>query len=984
VARIVGGGLAGREPGAERVSTVDPNRLRGPEGMASRGFSRVEEVYVEALGRSPAERNRFLEEACAGNAALLHEVRSLLSLAEAAAPFLEESASAATTREFHDLKGCRLGPYEVRDRIGTGGMGEVYRARDTRLERDIAIKVLPGTAAGDDERRRRLEREARSAAALNHPNIATVYEIGEHEGILYIAMELIEGRTLKDRLATGPLSVPELLALAVQIARGLAKAHGAGIVHRDLKPGNLMVTGDGLVKILDFGLARRAPRAAGPGSGITREGAVLGTVEYMSPEQATARPIDHRSDQFALGAILYEMATGRRTFERATIPQTLAAVIEGEPVPVRKVNPGIPVELAAIVERCLAKDPERRFEETADLARALELASATAAATGRPARGWWMTGLAAVALVAALALLRYSPRSNVSETLDAVPDVVPLTAYPGSEDEPTFSPDGSQVAFTWDGDDQDNPDIYVKTVGSERPLRLTADPARDGSPAWSPDGTRIAFLREKSGGGSELLLVPPVGGPERRLADVQGRPDEGLAWSPDSRSLAVVDRSSPAERCGIFLLDAADGTRRRLTSPPAPSFDAQPAFSPDGRTVAFRRPPIFGVFLVSTAGGDPRPLVEGGDWRTRLAWAPGGREIILAAERLSGRGQRPLGSEGGAGVILWRVPIDGSPARPLRFGVNAASAAVSRDGRRLAYSQGTADLDIWRLDLRPRETTRAGPRRFIASTRMDANPQFSPDGTRVAFTSARNGHGEIWVVDGSGGNALQLTSLGRGGEVGAPRWSPDGESVAFEFGPIEGTNVDVYVVDSSGGPPRRVTSSDAIDAMPSWSRDGRWIYFGSNRSGDWQVWKVPSSGEEPGSARQVTRHGGFAAVESTDGASVYFSRKLSGRHDPQNAIWRLPVGGGDEEAVVESFRAGSGSWDVTAWGIYFVDRSFSPGEEWVVRFLAFGQHGAKDVARLAHPPYLAGPAVSVSPDGRWLLSTQSQGEFDLMLVEGFQ
>ncbi len=345
--------------------------------MTSRGFSRIEALYHAALGRPPGERVAFLEQACAGDEGLLREVKSLLGYEVEADLLFEQPVLATATRKLA-IGGTRFGPYELLDWIGSGGMGEVYRARDTRLGREVAIKVLPEGAADDAGRLRRFEREGRSAAALNHPNIATVYEVGEHEGTRFIAMELVEGQTLKDRLEAGRLSVKELVDFASQIARGLAKAHASGFVHRDLKPGNLMVTSDGLVKILDFGLARRTPHASDVGSGITREGTVLGTVQYMSPEQAAARPHDHRSDQFSFGAILYEMATGRRAFERDTAPQTLAAIIEDEPESLRTLNAEVPAGLSAIVERCLAKDPDRRYASTADLVRELALVSAPA------------------------------------------------------------------------------------------------------------------------------------------------------------------------------------------------------------------------------------------------------------------------------------------------------------------------------------------------------------------------------------------------------------------------------------------------------------------------------------------------------------------------------------------------------------------------------------------------------------------------------
>ncbi len=566
-------------------------------------------------------------------------------------------------------------------------------------------------------------------------------------------------------------------------------------------------------------------------------------------------------------------------------------------------------------------------------------------------------------------------------------EAVPFTSYTGREAEPTFSPDGSLVAFTWDGKNQDNPDIYVKAIGAEQPLRLTSDRARDGSPAWSPDGTRIAFLRDKPGGGSEVRLIPPTGRPERAIGEVEGLADQGLSWSPDSRSLAVVDRSSPGEPLGIFVLDIVSGVRKRLT-PPSTFADILPAFSPDGGNLAFNRTPLGRdplVHVVPVAGGEPRELAPTRFPRPRLAWIPGGKEILFAAVPVAHDGGQPRPSSAGTvSTCLWRVPVDGGQARLIAGSENAGDVAVSTDGHRLVYSQGTIDWDIWRLDLRRRAATGDAQTRFIASTTIDDNPQFSPNGERVVFTSHRSGQPEIWVVDRLGRDPRQLTSFGRAGVVGSPRWSPDGKTIAFDFAAKGGNNVDIYVISALGGPPRRVTTSPAIDAMPSWSKDGRFIYFGSRRDGQCQVWKVPSSGEEAGNAWQVTRGGGFAAIESKDGRHVYFTRKLSW-FERQNSLWRIPVEGGDEEVVVEEYRSSVGSWDLTDEGLYFVDQeSSSSGTSWVVRFQGFDRRHATEVARLRHPPFLGGPAVSVSSDGRWMLSTQSQGGSDLMLVETFR
>jgi Tol biopolymer transport system component len=445
-----------------------------------------------------------------------------------------------------------------------------------------------------------------------------------------------------------------------------------------------------------------------------------------------------------------------------------------------------------------------------------------------------------------------------------------------------------------------------------------------------------------------------------------------------------VDRSSSGGPSALFLLDIESGSRKRLTTPSVAEFgDSLPAFSPDSRTVAFERT-VRGatrVHLVPASGGEARALVPA-LLGSRVDWVPSGEEIILAAVPFAGEGAAPRPSLAWTpGAPLWRVSVKSGQAHLLGGGVSTTDPAVSREGHRLAYSQVTIDLDIWRLDLKRGRGTGGAQTRFIASTRLDGNARFSPDGKQVAFSSDRGGSSEIWLADDRGGNLLRLTSFGRGREAGSPRWSPDGKSIAFDATAPEGS-FDVYVVSASGGPPRRVTTASADDVTPSWSRDGRWIYFGSNRSGQWQVWKVAPEGEEAGSARQVTRRGGFAPAESMDGKYLFFAASDS---ETENAIWRMPVEGGKEQVVVESLRSSWGSWDVAAEGVYFVDqKATSSGMRWVVRFLRFGQGPATEVGQLTYPPYLSGPALSVSPDGRWILSTQQQSGSDLMLVEGFR
>ncbi|MGC2185531.1 MAG: protein kinase [Terriglobales bacterium] len=418
--------------------------------------------------------------------------------------------------------GQTISHYRIVEKLGEGGMGVVYKARDTHLDRFVAIKVLPAEKVADPERKQRFVQEAKAASALNHPNIITIYDIDLTDGIDFIAMEFVAGKTFDRVIPRHGLRLNEALRYSVQIADALAAAHSAGIVHRDLKPGNAMVTEQGLVKVLDFGLAKltesTAPREDDSTRTLkptTKEGTIVGTVSYMSPEQAEARKVDARSDIFSFGALLYEMVTGRRAFRGGSHLATLTAILREEPKPAGELAEGLPPELERIIGRCLRKSPERRFQTMADLKVALEelkqesdsgtLGAATAPQQRRLGRRAWTSALlAALGVAGALWFVRSTVKAP-EPTMTAVP----IATYRGFPGQPSFSPDGNQIAFTWDGEKRENADIYVKLIGtSSPPLRLTTDPAADFSPAWSPDGRFIAFLREVSGVKCALLLIP--------------------------------------------------------------------------------------------------------------------------------------------------------------------------------------------------------------------------------------------------------------------------------------------------------------------------------------------------------------------------------------------------------------------------------------------------------------------------------------------
>jgi eukaryotic-like serine/threonine-protein kinase len=484
------------------------------------------------------------------------------------------------------MVGKVLAQYRISEKLGEGGMGVVWKARDTHLDRFVALKTLSAEKLADPERKRRFVQEAKAASALNHPNIVHIYDIAEAAGVQFIAMEYVAGKTLGELIGRKGLRLNEALKYAVQIADALAKAHSAGIVHRDLKPSNIMVTEDGLVKVLDFGLAKLAETAAGefgetataraPDGPITEEGTIVGTTAYMSPEQAEGKKVDARSDIFSFGSVLYEMVTGRRAFYGDSKLSTLSSILKDDPAPLSSITPDVPRDLEKIISRCLRKDPERRFQHMADVRVALEelkeesdsgklgaIAPISAPGERRSLLRWVLAGTAAVLLAAAgvgLWLLR--PSHAVSKT-------VPLTSYSGRQITPAFSPDGKQVAFAWDGEQGGNFDIYVKLVDAGTPLRLTSSPAAEWSPAWSPDARYVAFCRSFSDH-IEIWMVPALGGVERKLGEVASRTQWagcGLSWSPDGKYLALVDKNAPREPHSIFLLSVETGDKRRLTSP---------------------------------------------------------------------------------------------------------------------------------------------------------------------------------------------------------------------------------------------------------------------------------------------------------------------------------------------------------------------------------------------------------------------------------
>jgi serine/threonine protein kinase/Tol biopolymer transport system component len=787
--------------------------------------------------------------------------------------------------------GSKLSHFEIVEKLGQGGMGVVYKARDLRLNRLVALKVLPPAAVSDPARQSRFQQEAQAASALNHPNIVTIYEIDSAGDVVFIAMEYVDGRTLDKLIPPKGLRYSEALQYAVQIAGALAAAHAAGIVHRDIKPANVMIAGKGAVKVLDFGLAKLTEPSTPRGiaedqptltmqKSVSEEGTVAGTAAYMSPEQAEAKKLDGRSDIFSLGVVLYEMLTGRRAFRGDTNVATMAAILSQEPKPAHEIVEALPPELDRVLTRCLRKDPDRRFQHMVDLKVALEELkeesdSRRLGGVAAPPRRRSRTLFAALAVGTGLALAAITWMLETPGKPSPPQTIVPLTAYTGSELFPTFSPDGAQVAFSWDGEKEDNFDIYIKQVDGGTPVRLTTDPANDSRPAWSPDGRTIAFVRslERT---QAIILIPSIGGPERKLLEITGR---SVAWSPDSKWLAFGD----GDPRSLYLLSVATGERRRLTSGAGGSEgDDEPAFSQDGRRLAYRR-------SSSAASGDIFALPLAADFQPAGVPAQLSRALLPSGLAWTPAGELVFGTFGANTTLrLLRMPAVPGATPSLVLSENGSSPAISRQGNRLAYSHQVTDFNIWRGPVQGGNEA-APPVALIASTLTDTAGRYSPDGKRIVFASDRSGRPEIWIANADGTSPIQVASLD-GQQVGSPCWSPDGETIAFDGYGVG--NWDVYLVPVSGGKAKALTTTSANDSCPIYSRDGKWIYFASNRTGRFEIWKAPPQG---GAATQVTKNGGRFAMESPDGTWLYF---MKSKDEFSGPLLKMPTAGGPETPIL--------------------------------------------------------------------------------------
>jgi Tol biopolymer transport system component len=866
-------------------------------------------------------------------------------------------------------------------------MGEVYRARDERLAREVAVKLLPRAFTSDADRVKRFEQEARLAGALNHPNILTVYDVGVHDGSSYLVTELLEGEDLRRRLAGGPLPARRALEFAVQIARGLAAAHEKGIVHRDLKPENVFVTRDGRVKILDFGLAKLTRLDAHDvDSGVTDTGpgVVLGTAGYMAPEQVRGQGADHRSDIFSFGAILYEMLAGRRAFQGQSAVETMNAILQAE-VPDLSADAPVPPAVATIVRHCLEKDPAQRFQSARDLAFDLENVStistpgpAVPSARRRSALRW-AAGAAAV-VAAAAAGFAAGRRATPPAAPPAAVRVQRLTDMVGLEESPAVSPDGKSVAFTAAVGGRRQ--IFVRLMAGGIPLQITRDDADHEFPRWTPDSSSLLYVspgREEEAWGT-VWEISALGGVPRRIAssisgaDVShdGRRIAFFRFGEGQVELTVAARDGSSEKV-IARLDPH--SNRGVGS----ALYQYPRWSPDDRLIAYQAGLNFAysIFTIPAEGGTPRRVAEEGALIQGFTWRPDGDALVYSTS--SGTTVLYLPT-----FNLWEAPLEGGAARQLTFGEASYLTPDVRTSGLLVAGRVRAVFDVWRFPVRGSAAEAVAKAvNLTRQTGQVQTPSVSPGDRELVYLADSGGHGNLWVLNLASGETRQITfEADPRVAVGVPVWSPDGKAIAFvSTRDNPPGNVGIWLVRPDGTDLRKV---EPHGGWACWSHDGRVLQY--DTLPELVLKRMPAEG---GPAVTVRSDAASRTALSPDGKTLYYVLELpalTGRLDYELRVASPPDGPSRLLTKIAAAR-------VPSWQLFHP--VISPDGQWLALPLTDGATtniwavSTKDGSLRAltdfgrRPTFIA-RRVSWSSDGSSIYAALGEGDADVVLLAGLR
>ncbi len=822
-------------------------------------WKQIDELFDAVLDLPQNEREDFLTIQTNGDEELKNEVLSLLKAEKGNENFLENSAmriaaknlaNEKTVVSHYNLTGKIIGTYKIEKMLGAGGMGEVYLAHDDKLRRKVALKILPAEFIADDERVKRFTLEARAVSALNHPNIVTIHDVGNFEGINYIATEFVEGQSLREIIGTN-LKVSEILRIVSQCCEALAAAHSAGIIHRDIKPENIMIRPDGYLKILDFGLAKLTDVSPQTFKNLakTAKGIIIGTPAYMSPEQVTDDKVDHRTDLWSIGIVLYELLTGVNPFKKGTRQATFQAILSEEPPLVSSFNAEIPQELDQILIKAFEKDAELSYQTASDLRADLKRVrreidsspslrsrdSLTQKREETKARRSFLIPVFGILLAALLAgswffYTQFYSNSLVETVEWTQAKHIQLTNSADIKSYPSLSPDGKTFVYTIAT--REGLDIYSQRIGGKNPVNLTADSSADDlMAAFSPDGKFIAFRSERNPKG--IYIMEETGENVRRVADFGFHP----SWSPDGKKIVVSDKASDVAtshtipNSALWTIDVATGDKKLLET----KGDAiQPSWSPNGGRIAFWKVEegrLGEIATIPANGGEPVTVAQNDSMDWNPVWSPDGGHIFFGSDR-------------GGNMNIWRVRVDEETGKSLDEPEAISTPALyvrhfafSRDGKLLGYIRYETQSNLQSIAFDPKNLKTAGEVEFITRGNKqistpnlspdgkefvirhpaltqedlvvfnrdgsnwrnltsdkfrDRTPRWSPDGTKIAFTSDRSGKYQIWMINADGSNLRQITFTEKTGAT-APIFSPDGKQLAFNE--VENKKLTPHILD---------------------------------------------------------------------------------------------------------------------------------------------------------------------------------------------
>ena len=936
--------------------------------MTPSRWQQIEELYHSALERETGERAAFLARA---DPELRGEVESLLAQESGATPLdhpaWEGAASLLGSTATLMTPGTQLGPYKIEGSLGAGGMGEVFRATDTRLHRSVAIKILPRDKVADPERKKRFLQEARAVSALNHPNIVTLHDIASDSGLDYLVMEFVPGKSLDKLIPSKGLPLAETLNYTQQIACGLAAAHAVGIVHRDMKPGNVIVTPESQVKILDFGLAKLVERVDGteveaqmPEPALTKSGTVIGTVAYMSPEQASARPIDHRTDIFSLGIILYEMLAGTRPFRGKSQVETMHAIIH-DPAPA---PPGQPAEVQEILDKALAKDPKDRYQHAGDLALDLRrfVQKPTGArhalpASGRVSHRVWIA--AAAVLLLGIPLAWWAGRGRAASSRDnplAGAQFTRLTDFPGDETSASISPDGKFVAFISDRDGRQ--DLWLTQIGTGRFQNLTSSvpwlPTNrmsrqggftgDGTEIWLPGGAVSPPIR--------MHLVPLMGGPPRPFL---GEKAVTVGWSHDGARI-VYHTSDPGDP--TFVADRDGSNARQIFVDRPGVHNHSPTWSPDGRWIYFVHGNIatseLDLWRIEPSGGQPERLTQS-DRYTAFPTPLDSQTVLYIAE-----------DQDGSGPWLWAFDLTEKTARRVSFGLERyTSIAASADSRRFVAAVANPIADLWSVPMLERVAEENDAKPYTVPNVRALTPRFG--GRALFYLSSQGGGDGLWRLED--GQAAEIWKGSDGALLEPPAISADGSRAAMVV--RRNGKQRLWVLQADGSQPRMLTDAIDVRGAASWSPDGKWIVSGGNDAKGAGLFKIPV---ESGAPMRLAGVGLNPAWSPKGDLIVYSGGDVAGV-EPLQAV--TPDGAPVDVPAIQLRRDGERfRFTPDGKGLVYMQGGFRGQDFWMLNL------ATRQTRQLTHLANLASMRTfDITPDGKRIVFDRLRNNSDIVLID---